>query len=95
MMISSDDAPTLENTLHRAFHKLRVNRANPRKEFYKTDIEEIHRIVQENHGEVQYVADPEALEYHQSLAMSDEDSEFIEAVYDAVEDESEFTPDSQ
>ena len=95
MMISSDDAPTLENTLHRAFHKLRVNKANPRKEFYKTDIEAIHRIVQENHGEVQYVADPEALEYNQSLAMSDEDSEFIEAVYDAAEDESEPVPDSQ
>ena len=95
MMISSDDAPTLENTLHRAFHKLRVNKANPRKEFYKTGIEAIHRIVQENHGEVQYVADPEALEYNQSLAMSDEDSEFIEAVYEEVEGESEPKPDSQ
>lgn len=95
MMISSNDAPTLENTLHRALHKLRVNKANPRKEFYNTNIEEIRRVVQENHGEVQYVADPEALEYYQSLAMSDEDSEFIEAVYDTVEDKSEPIPDSE
>jgi hypothetical protein len=31
MMISSDDAPALENAIHRKLHKLRLNKANPRK----------------------------------------------------------------
>lgn len=89
MMISSDDAPTLENVLHKVFHSSRLNKTNPRKEFFKADIEAIHQAVEEHHGKVEYTADPEALEYNQSLAMSEEDSEFIESVYDAVEDDGE------
>lgn len=88
MMVSSDDAPALENALHRTLHKLRVNKVNPRKEFFRTDIGAVREIVEACHGEVQYVADPEALEYRQSLEMSDEDLEFIESVYDEAEDES-------
>src|SRR5262249_14343424 len=38
MMISCDDAPSLENALHRAFFRSRINKSNPRKEFFKTDI---------------------------------------------------------
>lgn len=87
MMIASDDAPSLENALHRALHKLRINKTNPRKEFFKVDIETVARIVEENLGEVRYVADAEALQYRQSLEMTDEDSEFIESVYDTIEDE--------
>jgi hypothetical protein len=85
MMISCDDAPTLENALHRAFHKTRLNKMKPRKEFYRTNIEAVRQVVEENHGEVQCVADPEALEYRQSLTMSDEDEEYIEAVYDKLD----------
>ncbi len=89
MMISSDNAPALENTLHRSLQMHRVNRANPRKEFFRTDVECIRKMVEENHGQVQYVADPEALEYNQTIEMSDEDMEFIGNVYEAVEDERE------
>jgi hypothetical protein len=85
MMISCDDAPTLENALHQAFHKTRLNKMKPRKEFYRTDIDAVRRIVEENHAEVQYVADPEALEYRQSLTMSDDDEEFIEGVYEKLD----------
>ncbi|HUT60817.1 MAG TPA: GIY-YIG nuclease family protein [Phycisphaerae bacterium] len=88
MMISSDDAPSLENALHRALHRTRLNRINPRKEFFRTDIESVRKIVEQHHAEVQYVADPEALEYHQSLDASDEDSEYIESVYESLEEES-------
>jgi prefoldin subunit 5 len=96
MMISSGDAPSLENALHRALHKVRLNKANPRKEFFKTDVEMVRKLVEQNReGVVEYVADPEALEYRQSLAMSDEDSEFIEAVYNATEDDNEPVEDTQ
>lgn len=86
MMIACEDAPTLESALHRALHKARVNRTNPRKEFFKTDIDTILSIVKENHGEVRYVADPEALEYRQSQQMSEQDSEYIEGVYEQAAD---------
>jgi hypothetical protein len=49
--------------------------------------------VTERHGDVEYVADPEALQYRQSLSMSDDDEEFIESVYDELEDESQSDPD--
>ena len=85
MMISCNDAPTLENALHQALRKCVVNKTNPRKEFFRTDIDTIAALVQQHHGEVDYVADPEALQYRQSLAMSDEDVDFIETVYDETE----------
>lgn len=93
MMISSDDAPTLENALHRELHRMRLNKANPRKEFFRAGIERIAEIVRANHGEVEYVVDAEALEYRQSMEMSEEDVEFIEDVYDRLEDDGEADDD--
>jgi hypothetical protein len=95
MMISSNDAPALENALHRALHKQRINKANPRKEYFRADIAAICKIVNENHGEVQYIADAEALEYRQSVSMSDEDLEFIASVYDKVEDDGKEALDAE
>lgn len=87
MMISSDDAPTLENALHRKLHKMRINKANPRKEFFRTDVDAIYQIVREHHGEVEYVADAEALQYRQSLSMSEDDQEFIEGLYNQLDED--------
>lgn len=89
MMIFSEDSPKLEWTLHRALHKYRVNRVNFRKEFFRVDLETIRAIVEENHGVVEYVADAEALQYRQSLTISDEDFEFLAKVAEAtgIEDE--------
>ncbi len=87
MMISSNDAPSLEYALHQELHKNRLNKIKPRKEFFKTDINTIKGIVERNHGEVSYIADAEALEYYQSQNMSEEDEEYIEQVYNSVEDE--------
>lgn len=87
MMVSSNDAPGLENALHRKLHKLRVNKTNPRKEFFQASLDQILKIVWDHHGEVEYVADAEALQYRQSLTMSEADEEFIESVFDKFEDE--------
>lgn len=89
MMISCDNAPALETALHREFHKQQLNKIKPRKEFFRTDIETIRQAVEAHHGEVQYEADPEALQYHESLEMSEDDLEFIEGVFEAVEEDSE------
>jgi hypothetical protein len=86
MVISCPDAPTLENTLHRALQKMRINRVNPRKEYFRTDIDTIVKIVEQHHGcKLDYVADSAALEYKQSLTMSEEDADYIESVFDAEE----------
>ena len=84
-MVHCTDAPSLENALHRALHKQRINRANPRKEFFRADIDAIYNIIKQHHGDVQYIADPVALEYRQSVTMSEADAELIEEVYEAVE----------
>jgi hypothetical protein len=87
MMISCDDAPTLEYTLHEALRRNRINRANPRKEFFKTDLATIADLVRRNHGSVEYTADVEALEYRQSLEMPADDEDFIRSVYDSWDEE--------
>lgn len=91
MMISCDDAPSLENALHRELHHCRVNRVNLRKEYFRVDIETIHRLVEKHHGEVEYAADAEALEYFESEGMSDDDIDFLEQTAEklgiAIEDE--------
>lgn len=82
MMINADDAPTLENALHRALHKLRINKVNPRKEFFRVSLDEIRKAAEAHHGEISYVADAEALEFRQSESMVEDDEVFIEATFD-------------
>lgn len=92
MMISSDNAPALENALHRALHQARLNRVNPRKEFFRADFDLIRSIVSENHGAVEYQADAEALEYRQSISMTEDEAEFVESVFEqaTADDEPDF-----
>ena len=80
-MISSNNAPALENALHRELHRVRVNKINRRKEFFNSNIDTIYQIVKKHHGEVQYIADANALDYRQSLLTVDEDEEFMETIY--------------
>lgn len=77
MMISCEDAPKLESIMHREFNKFRVNRVNLQKEFFRTTIEKISEVVKRFHGTVEYVADPEALQYRESQSMSDKDFEYV------------------
>lgn len=94
MVIGCEDAPKLENIIHKCLHKHRLNRANPRKEFFRAELEEIRKIVETHHGVVEYKADAVALEYNQSLSMSEEDQEYIESVFDDGEDGPESIDDS-
>lgn len=49
-IIQSEDAPALENRLHKAFCDFRVNTQNFRKEFFKVSIEKIQEQVEQHHG---------------------------------------------
>lgn len=84
MMISCDDAPSLENTIHRELHKLRLNKINNRKEFFRTQIGDIVNIVQNNHGTVDYQLKADASEYRESLALNDADEEYLDKVIESV-----------
>lgn len=70
-MIFSEDAPHLETVLHQHFDKQRVNQVNSRKEFFKVDLEEIKKVVLENHNAtVKFVDVPEAVEYRETMKLS-------------------------
>ena len=69
-LIFSEDAPALETLLHHHFQKRQVNKVNPRKEFFKVDLEEIKKLVLENHNAtVQFVDMPDAAEYRETLRI--------------------------
>ncbi|HDJ2072612.1 TPA: DUF4041 domain-containing protein [Staphylococcus aureus] len=70
-MIFSDDAPTLESTLHRHFRDRELNKVNHRKEFFKVDIDEIEEVVKNNHNNtVEFTKKPVAEQYWESQNIS-------------------------
>ncbi len=72
-IIFSEDAPSLETLLHHHFQTHQVNKVNARKEFFRVDLEEIKKIVLENHNAtVQFVDIPDATEYRETLRMEAE-----------------------
>jgi multidrug efflux pump subunit AcrA (membrane-fusion protein) len=71
-IIYSEDAPALENKLHKLFHQRRVNLVNERKEFFRVSIDEIATAVRVNHGEIDITLAAEAAEYRKTVAMLQE-----------------------
>ena len=45
--------------------------------------------MEEHHGEVEFVADPEALQYRESISMSDEDAEYVEHAMEVLLEEAD------
>lgn len=72
-MISCDDAPALELALHAELNSYRVNKVNLRKEFFNVDLDKIINAVEKNHGKLEYIVDPLALQYYKSLELALED----------------------
>jgi len=68
-MIYSDEAPTLENELHKAFTNKKVNMLNNRKEFFNVTIDEIEEKVGEIGIAAEFSKLPEAMEYRETLAI--------------------------
>jgi len=81
MMIPADDAPALEHELHRSLHRCQVNRANPRKEFFRVTLDQIAEAAKAQNVDmdrVDYLAVPDATQYRKSLTMSDADQDRAE-----------------
>ena len=68
-MIYSDEAPTLENELHKAFTNKKVNMLNYRKEFFNVTLDEIEQKIKETGIDAEFSRLPEAMEYRETLAI--------------------------
>lgn len=69
-MIFSDDAPALETALHNKFSNYKVNMINGRKEFFNVTLEEIEKVIKENHEKlVEIKKTPDAEQYRESLLI--------------------------
>lgn len=69
-MIFSADAPALESALHRAFEDRRINKVNPRREYFRVTLDEIKEVVRRNHDKsVEFIDVPDAEQYRQSIKM--------------------------
>lgn len=69
-MIFSDDAPALENALHKAFENRKVNMVNHRREFFNVTLDEIKDVIRQNYDKtVEFVDIPDAEQYRESRKM--------------------------
>ena len=67
-MIFSEDAPALENQLHKAFESKKLNKINSRKEFFNVSLSEIKKVVRQNFDKtVEWTDIAEAEQYRQSI----------------------------
>lgn len=71
-MIYSDEAPALENALHREFADRRINASNMRKEFFRVSLEEVGEAVGRLAPNASFFADRESQEWHETLARRKE-----------------------
>lgn len=71
-MIFSDDAPTLENAIHKAFDSKKVNMVNTRREFFNVSLEQIENVVKQNFDKsVEFTKIPVAEEYRESIKIKE------------------------
>lgn len=69
-MIFSNDAPELENSLHKHFGKQSINMVNPRKEFFRVKLDEIEKHVKDNfNNTTEFTHIALAPQYRQSLEL--------------------------
>ncbi|WFC83924.1 DUF4041 domain-containing protein [Enterobacter quasiroggenkampii] len=73
-MIYSDDAPSLENHLHKVFNEKQVNKVNSRKEFFNVGIKDIKSTVADMNIDAHWTMFADAKEYRESLAIENERS---------------------
>ena len=68
-LIWSDDAPALENMLHKKFALSQVNKVNFRKEFFRLSLSEIRAELEKSGLNVKWTMTAEAREYRETLTI--------------------------
>jgi len=80
-IIKTNDAPELENKLHRRLAMYRVNKSNWRKEFFKITIAELKQVIEEEGHETSWTMLAKALQFRETQVIEkriQEDKEFRE-----------------
>lgn len=83
-LIHHEDAPALEASLHQRFGERRVNKVNPRKEFFQTKLHDIREMIEGLGIEVHWTMRAEAEEYRESISIGLRDSTAPVGVEDAM-----------
>lgn len=68
-IVYSDNAPEMENALHRAFADKRLNMVNMKKEFFHVSLDDIKREVHRISPLAEFAMTPEAEDYRKTLAL--------------------------
>lgn len=68
-MIYSENAPMLENQLHKVFDEKRLNLVNRKKEFFNISLSEIKEEVYKINKDAEFIETIQAQEYRESLAL--------------------------
>lgn len=91
-MIYSENAPELENLLHKEFDDRRINKVNYRKEYFKVSLDEIEQVIQEKFDkEVEFIKEIEAQQFRETKSII---KQLQQAKAEEVEKEIEKYPDS-
>jgi|GEM_PF-1154816 len=78
-MIYSEDSPALEAEIHRVLADQQVNKVNPRKEFFRTSLQQIREIIEEKELEVHWTMHAEAMQFRESRALEEKKTQNLEA----------------
>lgn len=79
-IIFSDDAPKLENTLHKYFREYELNKINTRKEFFRVELDRIKEVVLQEHNDtVRFEMEAEAHQYRETLKLIESTTESIKS----------------
>lgn len=70
-MIYSEDAPALENELHKFFAINQVNKVNPRKEFFRLPLNDVKNYIDKKELNVQWTILAEAAQYRETKALEE------------------------
>ncbi len=76
-MIRTDNAPELENSLHKAFEDSRLNKVNLRKEFFRVPLESISEVCASKGYNVKLTQLAEAMEFNQTKDIERQSSQSI------------------
>lgn len=71
-MIFTEDAPALENALHKAFENKKVNMVNQRREFFNVSLDEIKNVIKNNFDKsVEFVDIAPAEQYRETTKIKE------------------------
>lgn len=87
--IFSNDAVSLESTLHRELNQKRVNKVNLRKEFFRVSMDELEQLVLQHDPTAEFNRTMLAEQYHQSLNRDEVVPEYDESGSDAEDSDEE------